>query len=275
MELWNFINNSWFVGIVGGILSGLATTWIGRKLFSKKDKKEYIRKVNATNREIVYSLRSAISDNIHHDHKIINSLMSATARRNGVLISDIYSKKEITEDLIKEVMDSSFIPSEYKKKYCEGLTRTYLSEGENKKSEVLPSEIKNTILHYSARRDSIISTSTALIGIMVTAFTFLLTLIQSKSDMLNKIDSVIFPSLKDSDGLIFLLTAPVVVATSAMMLLYMKKTILPRLIDKEIEQKRRSKGSQSEFLKTKVYNESKERHASGDSDDGKINSNEE
>lgn len=53
MDMWGFINNTWFVGIVGGILSGLITTWIGRRVFSGKDKKEYSQKIEATNREIV------------------------------------------------------------------------------------------------------------------------------------------------------------------------------------------------------------------------------
>ncbi len=225
MDLWNFINNSWFVGIVGGILSGLVTTWIGRKLFSEKDKKEYIRKVDATNKEIVYSLRSAISDNIHHDHKIITSLMSATARKNGVLIADIYSLKEVTEDLIKEVMDSSFIPSEYKKSYCEKLAKVYLSDEEKKSSELHAKEIKNILLHYSTKKDSIIGTSTALLGVMVTLITFLLTILQSKSDILEKIDNIFLPS---SNGVVFLLTAPIFVAISAMMIVFMRKWLLAK-----------------------------------------------
>ncbi|HAT7731445.1 TPA: hypothetical protein JAX37_003316 [Enterobacter cloacae] len=260
MEIWNFINNSWFVGIVGGILSGLATTWIGRKIFSEKDKKEYISKVNATNREIVFSLRSAISDNIHHDHKIIRSLMAATARKNGVLLSDIYSIKEVTEDLIKEVMDSSFIPSEYKKKYCEGLTRTYLTEDLNKKREALSQELKDSLLLYSSRRESIITTSTALLGIMVTVLTFLLTIIQSKSAILERIDNIIFPSLQRSEGMIFLLTAPIVAALSAMMLLYLKRIILSKQRDREIERERQRILHSSEFAKARFYRDLKRNH---------------
>lgn len=266
MEIWNFINNSWFVGIVGGLLSGLATTWIGRKIFSEKDKKEYIRKIDSTNKEIVYSLRSAISDNIHHDHKIITSLMAATARKNGVLISDIYSIKEVAEDLIKEVMDSSFIPTEYKKKYCEGLTRTYLLEDANKKQEEIPREIRDSLLVYSARRDSIITTSTALLGIMVTVLTFLLTIIQSKSSILDKIDNILFPNLQRSEGLVFLLTAPIIAAISAMMLVYLKKLILSRQRDRDIQRERQRilSSSSTEFMKSRYYNDLKRKRTSED-----------
>lgn len=125
MDIIGFVNNPWFVGIAGGIFSGLITTGLVAR-FSGKDKKEYLLKVEATNKEIVYSLRSAISDAIHHDRKVILSLMAATARKNGVLLKDIYTIKEITEDLIKEVIDSSFIPSDYKKNFCETLSKIYL-----------------------------------------------------------------------------------------------------------------------------------------------------
>ncbi|MEQ0878392.1 hypothetical protein [Enterobacter vonholyi] len=254
MEIWNFINNSWFVGIVGGILSGLVTTWIGRKLFSEKDKKEYIRKVDVTNKEIVYSLRSAISDNVHHDHKIITSLMSATARKNGVLLADIYSIKEVTEDLIKEVMDSSFIPSEYKKRYCETLARVYFSDEAKKSSQIHEQEIKSILLHYSAKKDSIIGTSTALLGVMVTLITFLLTIIQSKSDILERIDSIFLP---DSNGIVFLLTAPVFVAILSMMLVFVKKWFLAKQEIANVSLKRQQV---QEELKEKIKKEMNSRN---------------
>ncbi|MFP9227604.1 hypothetical protein [Pectobacterium cacticida] len=255
MDIWNFINNSWFIGIVGGILSGLATTWLGRKLFSEKDKKEYIRKVDSTNKEIVYSLRSAISDNIHHDNKIITSLMAATARKNGVLITDIYSIKEVTEDLIKEVMDSSFIPSEYKNKYCEGLTKTYLTEEVTDQKKTNQQELRKANLYYSERKDSIISTTTALLGVTVTMLTILLTFIQRKLTILGNIDNIILPKLLRPDGISFLLVVPIIAATSAMMLVYLRKLIYIKQLDKE--RKRQSLSSSDEFMSTRFYNELK------------------
>jgi len=211
-QLWNLINNAWFIGIFGGLLSGLATTWIGRKLFSDKDKKEYLGKIETTNREIVYYLRSAISDNIHHDHKIINSLMAATARKNGVAISDIYSIKEVTEDLIKEVMDSSFIPSDYKKKYCEGLTQRYLSETPTESKEI---NFKR--LQYTYRESSNLSTVTAMIGTMVAVSTFMLFALQDKTGIFSKIDSILPHQLKETNGDFLLVISPILAALVSMM----------------------------------------------------------
>ncbi|HBQ7467200.1 TPA: hypothetical protein L8Q84_004845, partial [Klebsiella pneumoniae] len=68
-------------------------------------------------------------------------------------------------------------------------------------------------------------TSTALLGVMVTLITFLLTILQSKSDILEKIDNIFLPS---SNGVVFLLTAPIFVAISAMMIVFMRKWLLAK-----------------------------------------------
>ena len=226
MDMWGFINNTWFVGIVGGILSGLITTWIGRRVFSGKDKKEYSQKIEATNREIVYSLRSAISDSIHHDRKVILSLMAATARKNGVLLKDIYSIKEITEDLIKEVIDSSFIPSDYKKNFCETLSRIYL-ETEPAPEELITDIIdsKEHDLRNLKRNESIIATTTALVGIMVAFLTFSISFIQSGNKAIEILLDKIFISFTPALNNLFLLASPAVIALLSMLVVVITKSI--------------------------------------------------
>ncbi|HGK4742344.1 TPA: hypothetical protein ACJ2XG_005094, partial [Klebsiella quasipneumoniae subsp. quasipneumoniae] len=53
----------------------------------------------------------------------------------------------------------------------------------------------------------------------------LLTILQSKSDILEKIDNIFLPS---SNGVVFLLTAPIFVALSAMMIVFMRKWLLAK-----------------------------------------------
>ncbi|HHG3188176.1 hypothetical protein [Vibrio parahaemolyticus] len=125
MEL---LNNEWVVGIGGGILSGLIVTLITRYLFSRKDNKEYAQKVASVNREVVYALRPGISEGHIPEVAVLDSLINATARKYRVESPDVYQPKQIAEELIKEIMDSSFISSETKQKYCSSLSHLVISD---------------------------------------------------------------------------------------------------------------------------------------------------
>ena len=59
MELFN---NPWFVGIGGGILSGLIVAYISRLIFSRRDNREYAQKVSQANHEVLYAVRPGISE---------------------------------------------------------------------------------------------------------------------------------------------------------------------------------------------------------------------
>ncbi|WP_284321093.1 hypothetical protein [Dyella acidisoli] len=73
------------------------------------------------NREVVYALRPGISEGQIPSEQVLESLLNATARRHKVGRDDIYKPKQIAEELIKEIMDSSFISSDTKQRYCETL----------------------------------------------------------------------------------------------------------------------------------------------------------
>nr|WP_202598863.1 hypothetical protein [Vibrio sp. V23_P3S9T160] len=100
----------------------MIVTLITRYFFSKKDNKEYAQKISTVNREVVYALRPGISEGHIPELDVLNSLINATARKYRVEKSDVYHAKQIAEELIKEIMDSSFISSETKKSYCSSLS---------------------------------------------------------------------------------------------------------------------------------------------------------
>ena len=110
-------NNACVIGIGGGILSGVFVTFITRYLFSKKDNSEYIQKIATVKREILYALRPRISDGHISDESVLLALANSTATKYKVERIDIFQSKKIAEELIKEIMDSSFISSDTKKKY--------------------------------------------------------------------------------------------------------------------------------------------------------------
>ncbi|WP_320169969.1 hypothetical protein [Maridesulfovibrio sp.] len=117
----SFFNNSWVTGIGGGILSGFIVYFITKFFFSQKDNSEYLRRVESVNREIVTTLKADISEGDIPDLIVFEALINSTCRKYNVIRIDVYEPHQIAEDLIKEVMDSSFISSDSKRKYCESL----------------------------------------------------------------------------------------------------------------------------------------------------------
>jgi hypothetical protein len=115
-------NNEWVVGIGGGILSGLVVTFITSKIFSKRENREYIQNVTAANREIIYALRPGISEGYIPSEEVLSSLVTATARKYSINRSDAFTPKQIAEELIKEILDSSFISTSVKNQYCDTLS---------------------------------------------------------------------------------------------------------------------------------------------------------
>lgn len=114
----SWLSNAWVVGIGTGLLSGLLVTWIARLFLSKRDDREYQQKVLGANHEIVYALRPGISEGEIPDREIVVALAHATARKYDVAEADLYSPTAIAEELIKEVMDSSFLSAAKKREYC-------------------------------------------------------------------------------------------------------------------------------------------------------------
>jgi hypothetical protein len=167
------LNNSWIVGIGGGILSGLVVTAITRYLFSKRDNREYLQKVDAVNREVIYALRPGISEGHIPTDDVLRSVINATARKYKVNRSDVFRSDQIAEELIKEIMDSSFISSETKTSYCETLAHLV----KPKASADAEGDIKvEQIAAEHDYRSRIVLRMSAILGLtaaFVTMFTFL------------------------------------------------------------------------------------------------------
>ena len=123
MTIGAFFSNPWVVGIGGGVLSGFLVALLTRYTFSQKDDKEYAQKLLSANLEVVYALRSLISEPVFPTKEIVNSLINANARKYNVEPGDMYNLEQLVDELIKEVMDSSFIPNKTKLEYSNQLTQ--------------------------------------------------------------------------------------------------------------------------------------------------------
>jgi hypothetical protein len=182
MHLPDWFNNPWFVGIGGGVLSGLAATWISRLIFSKRDNREYAQKVAATNREVIYSLRPGISEGVIPDSEIVDALIAATCRKYGVSETDAYDIFDISEELIKEVMDSSFISSTTKIEFCNKLLK--LQEIPEAVIQSVVAEQRKTDRPTTSSiqdiRSKMLTQMSVMLGFMVATLTVLFTFLKAR-----------------------------------------------------------------------------------------------
>ncbi|CAA0121228.1 Uncharacterised protein [BD1-7 clade bacterium] len=190
------LNNAWVIGIGGGVLSGLLVTLITRYIFSKKDDKEYVQKLAAVNKEVVYALRPGISEGHIPDEEVLSSLINASARKYKVSRDDVFRPKQIAEELIKEIMDSSFISSDTKKNYCE--TLAHLIKEKEREEEASDSEAAEKIerkISESDYRERLVTRMSAILGLTAAMGTVSVTLGSNSSGGISKILDLAVPSL--------------------------------------------------------------------------------
>lgn len=179
--LEDIINNSWFIGVAGGLISGFLVWFITNKLFKSKQTQEYVQKVMSVNRELVYSLRSGISQKNLPNLEVLTALRNSTSRKYFVDINDIYTNKELAEELIKEVMDSSFIPVESKASFCD-LLSPLMKEDLTKEQKILISEEQRRRLES---KNDVIQNMSLTLAVLVAVFTFITTVTQRLPNLSN------------------------------------------------------------------------------------------
>ena len=165
----NVFSNPWIVGIGGGIISGLVVTYMLRLIFSKRDDREYAQKISTANHEVLYAVRPGISEKVIPTNNVLNSLIEATARKYSVNVTDMYDLNDVSSELIKEVMDSSFISASAKQEFCQKLT-IIKKEDDTEKTEFereydISSRYRRQLIGMIAAMASVL---TALAGVMVT-----------------------------------------------------------------------------------------------------------
>lgn len=225
--MFSFFSNPWVIGIISGVPSGILVTWITRLIFNKRDNKEYYQKVIQANREVIYAIRPTISENEIPDVKIVESLIRSNSLKYGIDKSSMYSIEQICDDLIREVMDSSFISSNIKTNYCKQLI-DLKEEYANVDIEVFAENKKELVnanreLDYRKKNTAFITTT---LGLM-TSIMIMITTIDGnlmKNSSFFKYDS----SLRFLTPMLLTLTVPLI-----LILLMIFLTILKKVVDKE------------------------------------------
>jgi len=108
------IVNPWITGIGGGIISSLIVFFVTRYFFEKREKREYLQKIETANNEILYSVRPLIIEKKIPSREILSAIKISTAKKHGVKQEDLYNEYSLSNDLINEIMANSFLSSEQK-----------------------------------------------------------------------------------------------------------------------------------------------------------------
>lgn len=116
-----WLSNPWVVSIVAGVISGPLVTLVAQRIFGGASVAERRRRAASTNTEVIHTLRPGIAEGVIPSREVVEALIHSTARRNDVDSKYVYDCPTIGEELIKEVMDSSFISAQQKADYCDAL----------------------------------------------------------------------------------------------------------------------------------------------------------
>ena len=188
-----FLSNPWFIGIGGGILSGLVVTFITRYLFSRRDNREYAQRIVTANQEILYAVRPGISEGVIPSQDIVSSLVNATASKYRVDPKDLYNLSNLADVLVKEVMDSSFLSASSKMEFCEKLgTLKHVAKTKAEQGELamVSRRLTQEFSEYRQRAVTMMSTMLGVMAMVMTVFA----VFYKQFDM-KKFDSTFAPAI--------------------------------------------------------------------------------
>jgi hypothetical protein len=118
-----FLDNPWFIGIAGGILSGLLvfalTYWLQSRLSGKRLHEERERQVEQANREVLVCLRPYVASNGLPSPSSINAILASAARQYGLNTDDLLGVPALCSQLLREVLSNPYVPADQKRRFAE------------------------------------------------------------------------------------------------------------------------------------------------------------
>jgi len=228
----SWYTNPWVIGVIGSVPGGFLVNWITGLVLGKKENREYLQKVIGANREVVYAIRPGIPEEQIPSAEVVTALLSATARRYGVESSDLYTPSQIAEELTKEIMDSSFISSSQKNKYCAQLATLDLTVKKEPVEAVIDTSTRISAAKY---RERLISSMSMLLGLLTVTMTVMVSLLE----LLRSKDIHPILNLRGDKNLQVFIPVLATVATMALtvMVLYLYRLVVQkREMERKIEE---------------------------------------
>lgn len=182
-----FLQNSWVVGIGGGIVSGIIVYFITNWLYKRKDNSKYLEQISLANMDIIQDLKPYVAERGLPDKEIVDAIIVSTARKHKVKSNELYSIRIICEELIREIVENIYVSSEKKQEFSKQL-QDYLHKLDSEKStEFLISEIENEYKNLARFKETNYRRKTAtMISTLLSIFTAMITLLFSLIEFVDK-----------------------------------------------------------------------------------------
>lgn len=111
----DFLQNSWVVGIGGGIISGIIVYIITNWMYKRKDNSKYLEQINRANTDIIHALKPYVAEKGLPEKEIVDAIIVSTARKYKVKSEELYSIRIICEELIREIVENVYVSVEKSK----------------------------------------------------------------------------------------------------------------------------------------------------------------
>lgn len=160
------LENTWFVSIVGGIISGIISGilvyFITDFILKKKNRKEYLNRVESANIAVLNYLRDYVLNNGIPEVAVLDAVKATTAGDYNVKKDELLSNREICQKYVQEIIGNVYIPNDGKVKYL-GTLQKYI---ESCKEEIKTVSVFNVVDKNEKRMASISSVIAAIATVL-------------------------------------------------------------------------------------------------------------
>lgn len=184
-----FFTNPWVVGIGASLISGLIVGILTRQIFTRKVDREYLQRVSRANDEILSAVIPLIADQKLPEPILIESLIRSTGRKYGVPGNDLYSAKSLAEDVIKEIVSTSFLSTPQKTEFSSQVAGMIPTPGTQEPGAPAANEVSRS---YQASRER-----------ATTVMSFYMATMAAFASLLGVGVATYFLSKSDADGFSF------------------------------------------------------------------------
>lgn len=131
MKISQFLQNNWVFGVCTSLISSaifyFLTTWLSFKI----SKRDYSKRIEAANSKVILILKSYLVNNSLPTLNVINAIIASVSREFGVKPIDLYSISIICEELIRQIIENTYISSEIKNNYIKNLMEVLDDNADN------------------------------------------------------------------------------------------------------------------------------------------------
>ncbi|MEJ2905076.1 hypothetical protein WAE58_21705 [Pedobacter panaciterrae] len=173
-----FFNSAWTIGIFGSIISGIVVYFFTEYLGKKRINKKLEETIRLANSEIIYAIRPLLVAKTLPSKDVIKALLSATSRKYELPEDSIISVKDISNQIVKEILDNSFLSAENKLFYSNLIIPL---EDPSEKASDYESQLAS-IEEFKIKINKANTDTPIVLGALATIITALLTVYQMRKN---------------------------------------------------------------------------------------------